>query len=82
MAGFRGPAGQRAPPVTAEDIAALAREPMPYFGKAPFFVDGMGRLWVFGTARDSTVADVFADSTYLGSVTFPCYNRLGFRSVA
>ena len=54
---------------------------MPYFGKAPFFVEGMGRLWVFGTARDSTVADVFADSTYLGHVMFPCYNPYGFRSV-
>lgn len=50
-------------------------EPLPHFPADGLAFDEHHRLWVIGTAEDSTFMDVFADSTFLGRVTEPCGTR-------
>jgi hypothetical protein len=81
--GFRGPGGQRVDSREVDrQLDAAATEPVPYFDRGALFFDGKGRLWVFGTDQDSTVADVFSGTTYLGRIMIDCFNRWGWRSVA
>ncbi len=81
--GFRGPNGERAPASTiARQLDGLRTVPVPHFDKSAFFFDERGRLWVFGMANDSTVADIFADSVFVGRLKLPCFDRYGFRSLS
>jgi hypothetical protein len=47
-------------------------EVLPHFGYLGIAFDGEHRLWVIGKANDSTFADVFADSTFLGRHMIDC----------
>ena len=81
--GFRGPNGERASASTiARQLDGLRTVPVPHFDKSAFFFDERGRLWVFGMANDSTVADIFADSVFVGRLRLPCFDRYGFRSLS
>lgn len=68
-----GPDGRRvAGPDQSRRLDTLARETVPHFNRAPLHVDAKGRLWVVGTANDSTTIDVFADTVFLGRLAVPC----------
>lgn len=54
-------------------LDTLAKEITAYFHRTPLHVDRAGRLWVIGTTNDSTTIDVFADTTFLGRTTLPCF---------
>lgn len=71
---MRGPNGEavRLPDATAR-LDTLERERIRHFGRNPLHLDGYGRLWVVGYARDSTAIDVFEGVTHLGRVMLPCY---------
>ncbi len=80
---WRGPNGEPLPSeVLRQRRADLGKQAVPHFGRSPFFFDGKGRLWVFGPTGDSTYADVFADTTFLGRLIFPCYNGAERRALA
>lgn len=54
-------------------LDTLAKEITAYLHRTPLHVDRSGRLWVIGTTNDSTTIDVFADTTFLGRTTLPCF---------
>ncbi|HEY4320731.1 MAG TPA: hypothetical protein VGM77_06065 [Gemmatimonadales bacterium] len=69
-----GPGGQMAlPPSAQARLDTIDREIVPHFGTQALHFDDEGRLWVIGTIGDSTFADVFADSMYLGRHLLPCF---------
>ncbi len=80
---WRGPNGEPLPPELLQQRRDdLRKQIVPHFMRSPFFFDGKGRLWVFGPTGDSTYADVFADTTFLGRLVFPCYGGLERRALA
>lgn len=59
--------------VDIEARRALAdTEPLPHFAYASLGFDAEHRLWVIGKTGDSTFADVFADTTFLGRRLIDC----------
>ncbi len=82
MRSFRGPDGKRIDERQIEERKAAAAEAVvPHFERGAIFLDGSQRMWVFGTANDSTFADVFAGTTFLGRLMVPCFNRYGWRDL-
>lgn len=55
-------------------LDTLARETVPHFNRSGIWFDGAGRLWVVGARGDSTFADVFAGTRFLGRQMLPCKN--------
>lgn len=47
-------------------------EPLPHFGYGSLGFDAAHRLWVLGKTGDSTFADVFEDTTFLGRQMIDC----------
>lgn len=71
--GFVGPDGKRMPvPGLQERLDTLDREVLPHFTRHGLAFDHAGRLWVVGETGDSSFADVFADTTFLGRIALPC----------
>lgn len=62
-------------------LDTLDRERVVHFLRGSLGVDGKGRLWVVGSFGDSTFADVFADTTFLGRHVLPCLQATGGASV-
>ena len=62
-------------------LDTLDREPVPHFGRGALGIDERGRLWVVGRIGDSTFADAFADTTFLGRHILPCLLSPGGASV-
>lgn len=60
-----------------ERLDTIARERVAHFGRGGLGVDSTGRLWVVGRVGDSTFADVFADTTFLGRHILPCFRSSG-----
>jgi len=64
------------PSISPASLARRLREarerPIPYFSLRALHFDGKGRLWVFRQQDSSAVADLFADTTLLGSVPINC----------
>lgn len=64
----------RQPSLTPErrrEMLARARErPLPFFRTLRF--DSRGRLWVIRAEGDSTFADIFGDTTFVGSIPINC----------
>jgi hypothetical protein len=70
---FRGPNGKIMEIAgIRERLERLASEPLPHFGTHGLMADGRGRLWVIGSTNDSTFADVWRDSTFVGRIVLPC----------
>jgi len=70
---FRGPDGKIMEIAgVRERLSKLATEPLPHFGTHGMSTDGRGRLWVIGSLHDSTFADVWRDSTFIGRSMLPC----------
>ena len=63
-------------------LDTIHRQHAPHFGRGGLGFDGKGRLWVVGTLGDSTFADVFADTTFLGRHVLPCAKSSGGASVS
>jgi len=53
-------------------LDTLERETVSYFGPPGLRFDVAGRLWVLGEVGDSTFADAFAGSTFLGRQMLDC----------
>lgn len=71
--GFVGPDGKRIPvPGLQERLDTLDREVLPHFTRHGLAFDHAGRLWVVGETGDSSFADVFADTTFLGRLALSC----------
>lgn len=78
---FRGPDGSLLDPSAAAE--RLREEVLPYFSHvSPLGIDAKGRLWIVRSDAGATVADVFADSLYVGQVTIPCWGFEGRWSIA
>lgn len=78
---FRTPDGRRMPmPGTQARIDSLPLQTLPHFSRNGVGFDARRRLWVIGEANDSTFADVFADTAFLGRQMLPCSDHR--RSVA
>lgn len=81
---FIGPYGKaiRTPDPDAR-IRKLKFDTLPHFTAAGGLAfDAQGRLWVVGQASDSTFADVYADTTFLGRITVDYFNPYWTRPVA
>ncbi len=70
--GMRGPQG----PVRLQGLQArldsLPDEALPHFSRHGMAFDGLGRLWVIGSADDSAFADTFAGTKFIGRQMLPC----------
>lgn len=51
---------------------SAATDTIVHFVQPGMQFDGQGRLWIIGTTGDTTFADVFADTTFLGRTLLPC----------
>ena len=68
----RSPIGRR-PDRLAEARARAARDSVRWFSHlSPPRHDAEGRVWIIGTAGDTTFADLFAGAEYLGQVALDC----------
>ncbi|MEO8635135.1 MAG: hypothetical protein ABI587_07650 [Gemmatimonadales bacterium] len=74
LTGWRGPDGKRMDPVAVARMASEMRsKTVPYFSHTHSLgFDGAGRLWVLGVSEDTTFADIFADTAFLGRVNLGC----------
>lgn len=70
--GFRGPNGPVAIGGLEGRLDSLAKAVLPHFSRHGLWFDAEHRLWVVGETHDSTFADVFSDSTFLGRLMVPC----------
>jgi hypothetical protein len=58
-------------------LDTLDREVVAHFGRGGLALDAKRRIWVVGRRGDSTFADVFADTTFLGRHVLPCFRSTG-----
>jgi hypothetical protein len=55
----------------------VMKERIPHFSHGSMGFDERRRLWVTGKVNDSTFADIFADSVFLGRIMLPCVRERG-----
>jgi hypothetical protein len=74
LARFRGPDGKLLDPIRLEERRKeLRSQEVPFFPRnRSLEFDGAGRLWIVGSIGDSAFADLFADTLFLGRLTFDC----------
>lgn len=55
------------------EIASTRSQVLPHFGRSGVWIDPSGRVWVVGSASDSTFVDIFADGVYIGRTMIDCW---------
>ncbi len=78
-----GPDGRVVPGLDLGNLERRARrDTLPHFVPGGLGFDDHGRLWVVGQANDSTFADVFTDTTFLGRQMLDCRDSNVMQTVA